>query len=374
MTSSRQILIVDDEPGMLRAVKKILQRDHAITTAESGEDALEKIETCSPDLAIVDIRMPGINGFELTRLLKLRDPHLDVILMTGNAEEPDDNLIQAIDEGAFYFIQKPFDRRVLVTLVNRCLELRRLRNSELKYISRLERELDDAQQFQLSLLPPPHQKVAGVDIHARYLACSELAGDIYDYAPAGENAVAFLVADVVGHGASAAMLTSVVKSAFHSAAVADFRPLQVIEQVKEGLRTFDPSRFVTLTCGRLDTSTGELNYVNAGHPAGIVHKRGTASVMLSPTAPMLSSTFYDIPFNDATIRLEPDQSLLFYTDGVTETWSRKKEMYGEKRMLALIEEHEDRGGDLLDRILDSVTEFAGNRPQTDDITLLSVAR
>ena len=121
MTRKRHILIVDDEPGMLRSVSRVLRRDHDITTAESGEDALEKIQERTPDLAIVDIRMPGINGFELTRRLKQHDPDLDVILMTGNAEEPDDNLIQAIDGGAFYFITKPFDRRVLLTLVNRCL-------------------------------------------------------------------------------------------------------------------------------------------------------------------------------------------------------------------------------------------------------------
>lgn len=375
MTSERtHILIVDDEPGMLRAVKKIFQRNHEITTAESGEDALDKLSQCAPDLAIVDVRMPGINGFELTRRLKQHDPHLDVILMTGNAEEPDDNLIKAIDGGAFYFIQKPFDRRVVITLVNRCLELRRLRNAELRYVSRLEQELDEAQQFQLSLLPPPYQHIAGVNIHARYLACSELAGDIYDYAPAGQDAVAFMVADVVGHGASAAMMTSVVKSAFHAAAGDDFVPLKVIERVKEGLRTFDPSRFVTLTCGRLDTKTGELNYVNAGHPAGILHKPGVEPRMLESTAPMLSSTFYDIPFKDATVQLEDDQSLLLYTDGVTETWSNDKEMYGEDRMLSLITDNGYQGGELLDRILYSLSEFAGSREQADDITLLAVER
>jgi len=78
-------MIVDDEPGMLRSVSRVLRRDHEITTAESGEDALEKLAHGTPDLAIVDIRMPGINGFELTRRLKEHDPDLDVILMTGNA-------------------------------------------------------------------------------------------------------------------------------------------------------------------------------------------------------------------------------------------------------------------------------------------------
>jgi serine phosphatase RsbU (regulator of sigma subunit) len=367
-------MIVDDEPGMLRSVSRVLRRDHDITTAETGEEALEKLEEGTPDLAIVDIRMPGINGFELTRRLKQHDEDLDVILMTGNAEEPDDNLIQAIDGGAFYFITKPFDRRVLLTLVNRCLELRRLRRNEQRYLERLERELDEAQKFQMSLLPPPYQTIAGVNIHARYLACSELAGDIYDYAPAGDNAVAFMVADVVGHGASAAMMTSVVKSAFHSAAEKGFVPLDVIEQVKEGIRTFDPSRFVTLTCARLDTSTGELNYVNAGHPAGILARGGSSIELLEATSPMLSSTFHDVPYKDQTVMLGDEDSVLLYTDGVTETQSGRHEMFGHDRMTSLMTDEGYRGGELLDRILHSVSEFAGSRPQLDDITLLAVGK
>ena len=374
MTRRTHIMIVDDEPGMLRSVSRVLRRDHEITTAESGEDALEKLANGTPDLAIVDIRMPGINGFELTRRLKEHDPDLDVILMTGNAEEPDDNLIQAIDGGAFYFITKPFDRRVLLTLVNRCLELRRLRRSERRYLDRLERELDEAQKFQLSLLPPPFQNIAGINIHARYLACSELAGDIYDYAPAGENAVAFMVADVVGHGASAAMMTSVVKSAFHAAADEDFQPLKVIDQVKEGIRTFDPSRFVTLTCARLDTQTGELTYVNAGHPPGILSRGGDVLELLSPTAPMLSSTFHDIPFEDKVITLSEEDAVLLYTDGVTETQSKDEEMFGQDRMTSLLTRDGYRGGELLDRILHSLSEFSGSKPQLDDITLLAVGK
>lgn len=370
MTRPRaQILVVDDEPGMLHTVSRILSRGHDVTCVESGFEALERFKKVRPDLAIVDIRMPGMNGFELTRQLKERDPDLDVVLMTGNAEEPDDNLIRAIDEGAFYFIQKPFDRRVLLTLVTRCLELRRLRRAERRYVQRLERELEEARQFQLSLLPPPEYSADGVTISARYLACSELAGDIYDYAPAGDDAIAVLVADVVGHGASAAMMTSIVKSSFHAAADDDFEPLAVIDQVKEGLRPFDASRFVTLATARLDLQSGQLTYVNAGHPAPIVRRKNAPPKLLTSTGPMLSSTFYDLPYQSKTIPLEKGDSLLLYTDGLTETWN-DDEMFGESRILSLVTETAHRGGELLDEILTQLTTFAGPRPQTDDITLL----
>lgn len=370
--SHAQILVVDDEPGMLHTVSRILARGHDVTCVESGFAALEAFPKARPDLAIVDIRMPGMTGFELTRQLKARDPNLDVILMTGNAEEPDDNLIRAIDEGAFYFIQKPFDRRVLLTLVTRCLELRRLRRAEQRHVQRLERELEEAREFQLSLLPERSYQVDGVSIHARYLACSELAGDIYDYAPAGKDAVAVLVADVVGHGASAAMMTSVVKTSFQSAAEDRFEPSAVIDRVKAGLRPFDASRFVTLVCARLDLLNGSLAYINAGHPAPIVISPSAEPRRLTSTGPMLSSTFYDLPYRRETVMLNRGDSLLLYTDGLTEAWNESDEMFGESRLIALVTRPESRGDALLSRIESELAAFAGGKPQADDITLLTL--
>src|SRR3954453_7851656 len=198
------ILVVDDDPGILRAVARILGRRHRVTCVSSGAAALVEAARLRPDLAVVDIRLPEMTGFEVTQALKATLPDVDVILMTGDSEDPDETLIRAIDEGAFYFIQKPFDRRVLLTLVTRCLELRRLRGERERYLRRVEKELEEARQFQLSLLPPPHLKLPGLSIAARYLACNELAGDFYDYVAAGADAVALLIADVVGHGTSAA--------------------------------------------------------------------------------------------------------------------------------------------------------------------------
>ncbi len=230
-----------------------------------------------------------MTGFEVTRGLKTALRDVDVILMTGNAEEPDDNLIQAIDEGAFYFIQKPFDRRVLLALVNRCLELRRLRVEREKFLRRVERELEEARHFQQSLLPPPHFDRAGLSIDARYLACTELAGDIYDYVEAADGAVALLIADVVGHGTSAAMMTGIVKGAFRASHVDDFEPRAVVARIREATRDFDAGRFVTLCSARVNPSKQELAYVNAGHPQPIVRTSSNEIILLESTAPLLTS-------------------------------------------------------------------------------------
>jgi len=148
---SARILVVDDEPGMLRAVERVLSSDHHVIGTRLSRAALSIADEFQPDLAIVDIRMPDLDGFELMAQLKARFPALDVILMTGSVDDLDEKLVRAIRSAAFYFIQKPFDRRVLLTLVQRCLELRRLTADNLRHVTRLESELREARAFQESL-------------------------------------------------------------------------------------------------------------------------------------------------------------------------------------------------------------------------------
>jgi sigma-B regulation protein RsbU (phosphoserine phosphatase) len=201
------------------------------------------------------------------------------------------------------------------------LELRELREQREQFLRRVERELEEARQFQLSLLPPTGMELPGLSIAARYLACNELAGDIYDYVEASAGAVAVLIADVVGHGTSAAMMTGVVKAAFRASHVDGFEPMAVVDRVKEGIRDFDPSRFVSLCCARIDLRRGELRYVNAGHPEPIIRSGTARPMLLDSTGPILSSALFDIPCEQATAALGPGDSLLLDTDGVTESHS-----------------------------------------------------
>ena len=119
-----RILVVDDEPGMIRAVERVLSGEHQVVCTRRSREALSLADEFHPELAIVDIRMPDLDGFELMAQLRVRCPTIDVILMTGSVDDLDEKLVRAIRSPAFYFIQKPFDREVLKTLVARCLELR----------------------------------------------------------------------------------------------------------------------------------------------------------------------------------------------------------------------------------------------------------
>ncbi len=124
MRKPSRILVVDDESGMLRAVERVLGATHRVVGIQSSVQAVALTAEFQPDLVILDVRMPEIDGFELMARLKSTHPAPDIILMTGSIDDMDQKLIRALRGRAFYFIQKPFDREVLLTLVERCLELR----------------------------------------------------------------------------------------------------------------------------------------------------------------------------------------------------------------------------------------------------------
>lgn len=370
---------MDDEPGLLRVVERVLGRRHQVAAASSPREALDLARTFEPDIAILDIRMPEMDGFELMTRLKEQVPGLDVILMTGSLSDPDGKLVRAIRQNAFYFVQKPFDREVLDTLVERCLELRRLAEDNRRHVHRLESELGDARRFQQSLLPPAEAVMNGVSLACRYRPSSELGGDIYDYASAGTTRTAFIVADSSGHGVSAAMLTGIVKSVFHAASAGRYDPLLVVEQARTALSTFPAERFVTLFAGlitRRPDGGARLEYVNAGHPPALVWSPAEAPRALVPTGPILSPVFPAGFWKRGTERLREGDQILLYTDGISEAPAADSagdaELFGDERLAELVLEHAAGGGRLLDAILADVDRHAAGRPVPDDLTLMTL--
>jgi CheY-like chemotaxis protein len=121
-----RILAVDDDAAMLRTVERILSPAHDVRGAASGEEALRLFREQPSDVAIIDIRMPGMDGYALTRAIKELRPATEVILVTGSVSDLDEKLIRSVQERAGFFITKPFSRSVLTSLVDRCLEIQDL--------------------------------------------------------------------------------------------------------------------------------------------------------------------------------------------------------------------------------------------------------
>ena len=362
-----RVLVVDDEAGMLRSIERVLDQNYEVATSLSSREAIQLAEAFKPDLAILDIQMPEMDGFQLMEELQALDPELDVIFMTGSIHELDAKLVRAIRKDAFYFLQKPFDRGVLLSLVERCLELKRLDRSNRQHLVRMEKELADARAFQRSMLAPGFASLGGISVSAHYLPCSELAGDFYDYVALPPDGAAIVVADVSGHGVSAAMLTGVVKSAFHSASSDFYEPVCVAERIANGVRSFGHQHFITLICSRV--RNGCLDFVNAGHPPGILSNVKTGAALLGATGPIISPAL-KCSWEQPAIQVKrgSDRMVLF-TDAIIEAESESG-AYGLDRLIEEVSKHPIEGAVLTEHILESVRNFAVGRPINDDLTLV----
>jgi sigma-B regulation protein RsbU (phosphoserine phosphatase) len=179
---------------------------------------------------------------------------------------------------------------------------------------------------------------------------------------------ALLIADVAGHGASAAMLTAVVKSAFRASERDDYEPGAVVDRVRVSIETFGWERFVTLIAALVSPATGEVTYVNAGHPPGVVWNVHGRRTRLTGTGPLVSPVLRDVRWEQTTVSIATGDRLLLYTDGVSDALFRERD--AEAPIRELIDRHAEGGVPLLDAILVEVARRGGDVPQ-DDLTLIT---
>lgn len=375
--SRPRILVVDDDAAHRRAVSRVLEASCDVVAAAMPGVALEQAAEQRFDIALLDIRMPGMDGFDLMGELKLADPELDVILMTGSVTDTDQRMSRAIREKAFFFLQKPFQRDVLLALIGRCLELRRLAAEKRAHSAYLERELAAARSFQESMLPARTGAFGPISIASLYESSRQLGGDFFDWEPLPGPGLALLVADVAGKGAAAAMLTGMVKQAWRSSASEGYSPAVALQRVFTATRLFPDHRHLTAFSGRFDAGAGTLeSIVTAGHPPALL-RRGDGEVeWVEASAEILHPAFPTWHFEQRVAAFEPGDRLLVFTDGLLES-SRASdgEIFGIERLQSTFES----SGSLepqaiVARLRDALHRFQEGRPADDDLAIVIVAR
>lgn len=365
--SGGRVLVVDDEPGLLRAADRILGREHTVALAALPSEAIRMLPDFAPDLIICDVRMPEMDGFELVEHLRRIDPTFDVIFMTGASAEPDATLVRAIRQHAFFFVQKPFDRQVLLTLVDRCLERRRLLRAERDHAERMRRELEEARLVQRALLPAPDARIGSLEVAARLISSQELGGDLYDYTetPGG---LAFLLADVCGHGASAALLTTVVKSCFRAAGADGFDPATVMARLAEAITPFGHRTFVTAVAGRI---VGDrLDLTSAGHP-DLAWRSAGSTRLIESNAPVVSPLFADHEWPTSTLPWTSDASIAICSDGFAEAPRRSISALAEEMRRAVADGCTSSA--IADAMIAPLQQALGGAAAPDDVTILVVS-
>ncbi len=314
----RRVLVVDDEPGMRYMARRVLSRRFEVSEAGTAEEGLELLETGTFHLAVVDVRLPGASGLELLTAIKTCCVGIDVIVMTGSAADPDEALEDAVRRQAFFFLRKPFPMTVLETLAERAAERQELEERVANHVRVLEQNLESARVFQERLLPPRRWKGPRIEIASYYAASERLSGDFFDYWRLPDGGSALFIADVMGHGASAAMITGIVKSQVRSLSSEITDPGSVLYALEEELAKVRIGSFLTALLVFDHPAEGELLYCGAGHPPALALLPGETIVRLESTGVPINTGLPLAARETGSIARRPDLRLLLLTDGYGE--------------------------------------------------------
>jgi serine phosphatase RsbU (regulator of sigma subunit) len=370
----RSVLIVEDDPAMRRATERVLGSFCETSSAESVQGALALALKRRFAIALVDIQLPDGDGYALCQEIRRISPETDVILMTGSLSGPDEKLYRSLEEGAFYFLFKPFEQRVLRALVTRALDLQRERRAKEKYASELADDLERARRFQRSLMPTGALREAGWHLEGRFLPCQALGGDFYLAIPNRDGSLAFALSDIVGHGVAAALVAGMLRSALEQARRRDPAPAAVLGELASSLDSLEEGSYATLVYGQLQ-GDGRLAFFNAGHPPLLLLHRGKPARELPATGLFLSPLLPRTGDEVESITLGPGDRLLVYSDGAFEVRDPTDRELGRPRLAAVLEETRSLPAPAaLDALLRAVHEHAAGRPLGDDTTLLLVDR
>ncbi|HEX9941714.1 MAG TPA: SpoIIE family protein phosphatase [Thermoanaerobaculia bacterium] len=373
MSRTQRILVVDDDPGPRRVLERILAPAYPVESVAGAGEALARLEETGFDLALVDVRLKDGDGYSLCQAIRARRPQTDVILITGSISEPDEKLFRSLEEGAFYFLFKPFDRRVLLALVERCLRLQRERFTKERYAQALAADLERARLFQHSLLPRDPVIGEGWRVEGRLLSCDALGGDFYAAQAVDGGKIVFAVSDVVGHGVSAAMYAGMLRSTLDAARRRGVEPERVAREILGGLDFFEAATCATLVYGLL-LPDGRVRSFSAGHPP-FLWQRADGIERFPATGILLHKFFRDRPLPARELVLSPGDRLLIYTDGASEARNPADQELGLERLEEAFTTLRDRPvGEALDSLMDLVRAHCGRRPVMDDVTLVMVER
>ena len=375
--SKKLVLVVDDAPANIHVVNEILHDTYKVRIATNGAKGLELAAgTPGPDLILLDVIMPGMDGYEVCARLKASPATRDipVIFLTGQTETADET--RGFEVGAVDYIHKPFSPAVVAARVHTHLALRETRGQLERQLLAIRHELETARQIQLSILPQSVPQFAGLDIAATYIAMNSVAGDFYDFVIVDEHRIGILVADVSGHGMPAALIASMLKIAFAAQSEHARHPAQVLSGLNQALYGKFQGHYVTAAYALIDTEKETLRYAGAGHPPLLMRDGSTGEVRTLLENGLFLGFFRDVTFSDVEVPFRKDDWVLLYTDGISEMMNASEEQFGEARLKEFLENHAaPPAAALSESLLRKLSVWSGRatgEEPDDDVTLLVV--
>ena len=376
-----RILVVDDNRVNRHLLVAVLQRGGFphVEMAEDGIDALAKIEANVPDLILLDLMMPKLDGFEVCRRLRTDPNRRDLPILVQSSLSGSEDRTRAFSVGATDFVSKPINATELLSRVRIHLENQALLRDLQGYRRRRQGELALARSMQERLLPAPSrlretESDLGLSLSAHFEPSSELGGDFWDLRRDGRGRLIVWLVDFSGHGVGAALNTFRLHAILRQMDLNDFDPADHLREVNERVCPLLRSgQFATMLVGVVDPVENTFHYASAGAPAPMVWQAGDAAPEFGDSSGLPVGILASARYQNRDLALPVGGRLFLYSDGASELWTADDTVLGEDGLLDLVRchMHQEEDAGFLAGLLGSLTAL-GNFD--DDVTALVLTR
>ena len=380
---THKILVVDDEPDleplMLQRMRRQIRRgEYEFVFAENGQVALDHLRgDPTIDMVLSDINMPVMDGLTLLSHIPEVNPDLRAVIISAYGDMQ--NIRTAMNRGAFDFVTKPVDfddlRFTMDRTLQRVAEWREAVESRDKLVA-LQNELDVASKMQQSILPTTFPSGDGHESYGAMHPALDVGGDFYDVVRLRDERVGLAIADVSGKGVPAALFMMSSRTLLKGTSIGRETPGDVLTEVNDLIQEDDTDgMFVTMLYSVYNPETGDFTYASGGHDAPLLVKPDGSSELLSLTGGIALGVITEFDYQETTHRLEPGDTIVLYTDGVTEAMNADGQLYGIEGLREFFAANPPGDAESTAmEVMRAVEEFAGDAPQSDDITCLTLRR
>ena len=381
-----RVLVVDDNSDKRFLLCRILDKSFRILEAEDGASALSIIDEEIPDVVLLDILMPDLDGFEVCRRMKANPRTAEIPVLFVSVLDPDQHSVEGLDLGGEDFISWPVNASELVARINARIRSYRPLNELRNVVEEQNRQLEEerrreaAREFELEQARAVQQRFVtnlfphgrGLEFAHRYRPSRMVGGDMFDVVPVGNHEVAIMMADVSGHGLPAALLTSVAKVLFRTGVERCPEPGTLLRWLNRQIISYlATGEFLTVFLGLWNAKSQKFSYAGAGHPPAMLFSPRTGAVERLCVSPGIMGVMPDVEFSIASVQLSPGHRVVCYTDGITEAMNGQDELLGEDRLARICSEsHDVPIATLVDNAFRAIDEFMAEAPQRDDQAML----
>jgi len=370
--SECRILLVDDAKSNIDILVEALKRDFKLSVALSGEMALQIAAKTPPDLVLLDIMMPGLDGYEVCRRFRKMPEMAEVPVIFLSSLDEVQNKALGFEAGANDYVTKPFEMLEVQARVRSLLKAKAYSDSVKE---QLAADLRVAHDIQMGMIPQDFsglEKQFGVELAAVLEPTREVGGDLYCAFAADSERLVLVMGDVSGKGIPASLFMVRASTLVRLLGRQILEPKRILASLNDELEADNPSgMFVTVICALYERTSRRLTLSNGGQCRPVLLRSGQPPAWAFPNLGTALGLEPGMDFKQTTLNLEPGDTLVLYTDGVTEAFNAQDECYGDDRLLSGLGASAGQKAHAVSTgLLQSIRAFAGETPQSDDIATL----